>query len=55
MLAGNFAKLDNETLNWLSMGYLGSRVVYNLLYVHNTSDSIGEFDTFDAVGWTMLT
>ncbi|QDS76246.1 hypothetical protein FKW77_001055 [Venturia effusa] len=38
VLAGNYAKLDNETLNWLSMGYLGSRVVYNFLYINNTSD-----------------
>ncbi|TID13833.1 hypothetical protein E2P81_ATG01763 [Venturia nashicola] len=39
VLAGNYAKLDNSTLNWLSLGYLGSRVVYNLLYVNNTSDT----------------
>lgn len=50
MLAGNYAKLDNETLNWLSIGYLGSRVAYNLLYVNNTSDGTGEFGDFDGVG-----
>lgn len=47
MLAGNYAKLDNETLNWLSLGYLGSRVAYNLLYVNNTSDATGESHIFD--------
>jgi uncharacterized MAPEG superfamily protein len=47
VLAGNFAKLDHETLNWLSMGYLGSRIAYNLLYVNNTSEATGQFAISD--------
>jgi uncharacterized MAPEG superfamily protein len=47
VLAGNVAKLDNKTLNWLTLGYLGSRVAYNLLYINNTSDASGKFDILD--------
>jgi uncharacterized MAPEG superfamily protein len=33
VVAGNVAKVDSWWLNTLSFGYLGSRVVYNLLYI----------------------
>ncbi|KAF2430677.1 hypothetical protein EJ08DRAFT_633411 [Tothia fuscella] len=38
VVAGNVAKLDNWSLNALSGGYLISRVVYNVLYVNNTTE-----------------
>ncbi|KAF7846300.1 hypothetical protein BT93_L4652 [Corymbia citriodora subsp. variegata] len=38
VVAGNIAKLDNWTLNALTGGYLASRVLYNLLYINNTTD-----------------
>lgn len=34
------AKVDNWTLNALSGGYIVSRVLYNLIYVNNESDSL---------------
>jgi uncharacterized MAPEG superfamily protein len=37
VLAGNLAGLSAQTLNTLSGGYLISRVVYNLIYINNTS------------------
>jgi uncharacterized MAPEG superfamily protein len=37
VLAGNFAGLPTQTLNLLSGGYLASRVVYNLIYITNTT------------------
>lgn len=33
VVAGNVAHVDSWWLNTLSFGYLGSRVVYNLLYI----------------------
>lgn len=37
VVAGNMARLDNTWLNGLSVGYVISRVVYNLLYINNTT------------------
>lgn len=37
VVAGNMARLDNSWLNLLSVGYVLSRVVYNVLYVNNTT------------------
>jgi len=34
VVAGNVAKVDSWWLNTLSFGYLGSRAVYNLLYIN---------------------
>ena len=42
VVAGNIARLDNWTLNALTGGYLLSRVAYNLLYINNTTDALGE-------------
>lgn len=42
VVAGNMARLDNWTLNALTGGYLASRVAYNLLYINNTTDALGE-------------
>ena len=33
--AGNIAGLDNSMLNYLSVGYLASRIAYNYIYIHN--------------------
>jgi len=37
VFAGNVAGIETSTLNWLSGGYLMSRVFYNILYVNNES------------------
>jgi uncharacterized MAPEG superfamily protein len=42
VVAGNIAKLDNTTLNYLSGGYLASRVLYNFVYINNQSESSGK-------------
>jgi uncharacterized MAPEG superfamily protein len=41
IVAGNIAKLDNSTLNYLSGGYLASRVIYTVLYINNDTEAIG--------------
>lgn len=41
VVAGNVANVDNWWLNTLSMGYLASRVVYNLIYLNNESERAG--------------
>ena len=38
MLAGNLAGLPAQTLNGLSAGYLVSRIVYNTIYINNTTE-----------------
>ncbi|KAF3048517.1 hypothetical protein E8E11_005482 [Didymella keratinophila] len=40
VVIGNVAKLPNETLNALSVGYLASRVAYNALYIGGTTDTL---------------
>jgi uncharacterized MAPEG superfamily protein len=37
VLAGNFAGLPAQTLNALSAGYVVSRVLYNFIYINNTT------------------
>jgi len=37
VVAGNMAGLSATTLNGLTYGYLGSRVLYNLIYINNES------------------
>ncbi|PMD15456.1 hypothetical protein NA56DRAFT_733632 [Hyaloscypha hepaticicola] len=41
VLAGNLAGLPASTLNTLSGGYLISRVLYNLVYINNTTEGVG--------------
>ncbi|ORY26134.1 hypothetical protein BCR39DRAFT_541913 [Naematelia encephala] len=41
IIAGNYAKLSSKTLNTISAIYLISRVAYNVLYINNTSRSVG--------------
>ena len=38
--AGNFAGLDNQLLNYLSAGYLASRIVYNIVYIHGDTTQL---------------
>lgn len=40
--AGNIARLENRWLNGLSWGWLASRVVYNVLYVNNSTKSLAK-------------
>lgn len=40
--AGNIARVDNKWLNGLSWGWLGSRVVYNLIYVNNETKALAK-------------
>ena len=41
VLAGNLAGLPASTLNTLSGGYLISGVLYNLVYIDNTTEALG--------------
>lgn len=43
VVAGNAARLDVGTLNGLCVGYLVSRVAYNLIYINQTTNFLGEF------------
>ncbi|TKA70224.1 hypothetical protein B0A49_06462 [Cryomyces minteri] len=45
VVAGNVAGLSNETLNYLSGGYVLSRMVYNYVYVVNTSEAMANART----------
>ncbi|KAL9118864.1 MAG: hypothetical protein Q9187_004582, partial [Circinaria calcarea] len=45
VVAGNMAGLETEWLNWLSAGYLASRVVYNIVYVNNQSQTMANVRT----------
>jgi len=45
VVAGNAAGLDNWWLNVLSVGYVGSRVVYNIVYVGNTTKRLANVRT----------
>lgn len=45
VVAGNLAGLPARTLNALSGGYLLSRIVYNYIYINNTSDGMASART----------
>jgi uncharacterized MAPEG superfamily protein len=40
VLAGNVAGLDTSWLNALSLGYVLSRIVYNFIYINNTTAAL---------------
>ena len=40
VVAGNMAKLDLFWLNGLTVGYVLSRILYDLIYIHNTTESL---------------
>jgi len=45
IVAGNMSLLPTTTLNYLSVGYLMSRVVYNLIYINGSSDGLAKART----------
>jgi uncharacterized MAPEG superfamily protein len=45
VLAGNLAGLPAQTLNALSGGYCLSRIVYNFIYINNTSEAMANIRT----------
>ena len=42
VVAGSAAKLDPATLNYLTIAYLGSRVLYNVLYIKSSSIAVAK-------------
>lgn len=40
IVAGNMAGLSHKTMNLLSGGYLASRLLYNFIYIHNTTGAL---------------
>jgi uncharacterized MAPEG superfamily protein len=45
VVAGNAAGVDNWWLNMLSVGYVGSRVVYNIVYIGNSTKRLANVRT----------
>lgn len=45
VVAGNLAGLPAQTLNGLSGGYLLSRIVYNYIYINNTTEGMASART----------
>lgn len=45
VVAGNVAHVEPTLLNALAYGYLASRVVYNVIYINNTSWAMGQTRT----------
>ncbi|KUJ07310.1 uncharacterized protein LY89DRAFT_789773 [Mollisia scopiformis] len=45
VLAGNIAKLDTKTLNTFVASYLASRVLYTLIYINVSKNSLSYFRT----------
>ena len=45
VVAGNIAGLNAATLNYLSGGYLLSRMAYNIIYINNESTTAGNTRT----------
>jgi uncharacterized MAPEG superfamily protein len=45
VVAGNLAGLPATTLNTLTGGYLLSRVIYNIVYINNTSEGMSNVRT----------
>ena len=41
VVAGNAANLDTTLLNGLTLAYIGSRVLYNVIFVANSSEKFG--------------
>ncbi|KUJ16517.1 uncharacterized protein LY89DRAFT_707728 [Mollisia scopiformis] len=40
LLAGNLASLPSSTLNTFAAAYLASRVLYNFIYINNTTETM---------------
>lgn len=59
VVAGNLAGLDTTWLNTLSVGYVISRILYNLIYINNTTASLAATRSVTFVGgigmiWTIF-
>ncbi|KAF6233839.1 hypothetical protein HO173_008051 [Letharia columbiana] len=54
VVAGNAAGLDAGYLNALSMAYIASRVVYNLVYINNTTLAVANVRSVVYVGSSAL-
>ena len=59
VVAGNMAGLSNQTMNLLSGSYLATRLLYNFIYINNTTGALAatrSLTFFTGVGfiWTMF-
>jgi uncharacterized MAPEG superfamily protein len=59
VIAGNMANLEIRMLNLLSVGYLASRLIYNYIYINNTTGPLAMTRTavfISGVGmiWTLF-
>ncbi len=59
VVAGNLAGLDTIWLNTLSVGYVISRIAYNLIYINNTTANLATARTVTFISgigmiWTMF-
>ncbi len=57
VVAGNLAGVDTIWLNTLSVGYVISRIVYNLLYINNTTEKLATARTvtfISGIGMTWI-
>lgn len=59
VVAGNLAGLDTTWLNTLSVGYVISRILYNLIYINNTTASLASMRTVTFISgigmiWTIF-
>ncbi|ERF76253.1 hypothetical protein EPUS_04330 [Endocarpon pusillum Z07020] len=59
VVAGNLARLDTTWLNTLSVGYVISRILYNLIYLNNTTAGLATTRTVTYISgigmiWTIF-
>lgn len=50
LAAGNAARLDPSLLNGLSLGYLATRILYNVVYINNETLSLAMVRATSYVG-----
>ncbi|KAJ3572667.1 hypothetical protein NP233_g2938 [Leucocoprinus birnbaumii] len=41
ILVGNLARLDNEYLNKMSLGFIALRILFNQIYIYQESNAVG--------------
>jgi len=49
VLAANYAKLDNHTINTVAVSYIGLRILFNWVYINHTAQAVGHIRS---VIWT---
>ncbi|KAF8069083.1 hypothetical protein FPV67DRAFT_1669114 [Lyophyllum atratum] len=54
VLAANYAKMDNQTLNILSLSFIGLRVLYNFIYANQKNQFHGSIRTLVWMAGTSL-